>query len=408
MSSLADRYRDETPAHLLGRVRYVPAFDGLRALCIVAVIAFHVVSSDRPWLENVARRGWCGVDVFFVLSGFLITWIIATELDQTGTFNLNRFYARRALRLQPTFFTGLLGVTLLMWFFNRSKFQLMMAAMPFFLTYTYNFALAFGAIPTTPYGPVWSLCIEEHFYLGWPWALRRFGTRKCLRVALGIIVLVLVYRSMLYGWFNWGHLGTPSMRSLDRIYYGTDTRIDTILLGCAMALALREASLQTFFRWLADWRWFPTAAVTLAVIAFAWSTGGGFKGGWRAATIGFSLIAVGSAMVLLAVFLRPQSLLARCLAWPPMVFVGKISYGIYLFHDPLWNALARAMGLRFGEAGTLPQEIAALLLTFFGSVALAWVHFVVVEKRFLAWRDRMDSRRKLRLATSLAAAERGI
>ena len=117
MSSLADRYRDETPAHLLGRVRYVPAFDGLRALCIVAVIAFHVVSSDRPWLENVARRGWCGVDVFFVLSGFLITWIIATELDQTGTFNLNRFYARRALRLQPTFFTGLLGVTLLMWFF---------------------------------------------------------------------------------------------------------------------------------------------------------------------------------------------------------------------------------------------------------------------------------------------------
>src|SRR5208283_509235 len=118
---------EDAPLDLLGRVRYVRAFDGLRALCILAVIAFHVVSSDRPWLENIARRGWCGVDVFFVLSGFLITWIIATEMDQTGSFNLSRFYARRALRLQPTFFTGLLAVTALMFFFNHAKFLGMMA-----------------------------------------------------------------------------------------------------------------------------------------------------------------------------------------------------------------------------------------------------------------------------------------
>jgi peptidoglycan/LPS O-acetylase OafA/YrhL len=91
-----------------------------------------------------------------------------------------------------------------------------------------------------------------------------------------------------------------------------------------------------------------------------------------------------------------------------MVFVGKISYGIYLFHDPLWDALARLMGLRFGKVGTLPQEVAAVPLVFFGSVALAWIHFIIVEKRFLAWRDRMDSKRKARLATEAAAAERGI
>jgi peptidoglycan/LPS O-acetylase OafA/YrhL len=408
LSSPAFKYREEAPLDLLGRVRYVPAFDGLRALCIVAVIAFHVVSSDRPWLENIARRGWCGVDVFFVLSGFLITWIIAREMDQTGSVNLSRFYARRALRLQPTFFTGLLAVTALMFFFNHAKFLGMMAAMPFFLTYSYNFAVAFGVIQLSSYGQVWSLCIEEHFYLVWPWVLRRCGTRKCLRIALGVVIFVLIYRTMLYGWLNWGHLGSPSLGSLDRIYYGTDTRIDAILLGCATALALREASLHAFFQRLADWRWFTSAAVVAALIAFAWATGGAFKGGWRGATVGFSLMAVATAAVLLAVLLRPQSLLARGLGWRPMVFVGRISYGIYLFHDPLWNALARVMGLGSGRVGTLPQEIVALLVTFFGSVALAWAHFVIVEKRFLAWRARMDSKQKLRLAGSLAAAERGI
>ncbi len=408
MSSLAIRFREDAADDLLGRVRYVPAFDGMRALCIVAVIAFHVVSTNQPWLQNIAKRGWCGVDVFFVLSGFLITWILTTELDQTGSVNLERFYARRALRLQPTFISGLIAVTALLYVLNRAKFFTVIHEWPYFLTYTYNFAVAFGVIRFTTYGQVWSLCIEEHFYLCWPWVLRRGGTRGCFRLALGIIIAVLLYRSTLYGWMNWGHLATPSMRSLDRIYYGTDTRIDTILVGCATALALREESLQAFFRRLAAWPWFTTAAIAVALVAFGWTTGGAFKGGWRASTVGFSLIAVTTAAVVVAVFFQPQSLLARCLAWPPMVFVGKISYGIYLFHDPLWDALGRLMGLRFGQVGTLPQEITALLLVFFGSVAIAWVHFVVVEKRFLAWRDRMDARRKVRLATLVAAAERGI
>ena len=394
--------------NLLGRVRYIPAFDGMRALCIVAVIAFHVISTDHPWLENIARRGWFGVDVFFVLSGFLITWIIATEIDQTASVNLGRFYARRALRLQPAFLSGLLGVTLLLFFFNYAKFQIVIREWPYFLTYTYNFAVAFGVIAFAAYGQVWSLCIEEHFYLCWPWVLRRAGTRQSLRLALVAIIMVVIYRSTLYGWLNWGHLAAPSTASLDRIYYGTDTRIDSILIGCATALALREASLQAFFRRLAAWPLFTGVAVAVAILTFAWATGGSFKGGWRASTVGFTLIAISTAAVVLAVFFHPRSLLSRSLAWPPMVFVGKISYGIYLFHDPLWNALARVMGLRFGKVGTLPQEIAAVLLVFFGSVALAWIHFVIVEKRFLGWRDRMDSKRKARLATAEAAAERGI
>jgi peptidoglycan/LPS O-acetylase OafA/YrhL len=403
---LIDRYREQAAsADLLGKVRYLPAFDGMRAWCITAVIAFHVVSSDRPWLQNLAKRGWCGVDVFFVLSGFLITWIIAGEIDRSGSVDLTRFYARRALRLQPTFITGLLSVTLLLLVFNHHKFLIVIHEWPFFLTYTYNFAVAFGVIAFTSYGQVWSLCIEEHFYLLWPWVLRRVGTRRSLRIALAIIVGVVIYRSMLYGWLNWGHLAAPSARSLDRIYYGTDTRIDSILVGCAAALALRERALRSLFRWLAGWPSLTTVASIMAVIAVGWATGGAFKGGWRAATVGFTLIAVAAASVILAVFLRPKSMLARFLSWPPMVFVGKISYGIYLFHDFLWDALARLMGLEFGKVGTLPQELTALLLVFFGSIAIAWIHFVMVEKRFLAWRDRMETKRKTRIAATVAIAE---
>ncbi len=392
----------------LGRVRYIPSFDGMRALCIAAVILFHVVSTSHPWLENLARRGWCGVDVFFVLSGFLITWIIAVEIDHRGTVDLPRFYVRRALRLQPAYFSGLIGFALLLFLFHREKFFIVMHAMPYFLTYTMNFAVAFGWIPFPPYGQAWSLCIEEQFYLCWPWTLRRFGTHRCLRIALGIVVFVMFYRTGLYAWLNWGHFAIASERSLDRIYYGTDTRIDTILIGCATALVLREPALEKYFQRLRDWRWFTVVASAVALAAFAWATGGAFKGGWRGATIGFTAMAVTTAAVILALFLQPESMLSRCLSWPPMVFIGKISYGIYLFHEPFWMALARVMGLRFEAVGTLPQEIVAVTLVFAASIALAWGHFEIVEKRFLALRDRLDSKRKADPATSVAASERGI
>src|SRR5437667_11788150 len=90
---------------VLGRVRYVPAFDGLRTLCITLVILFHTVPYRPYWVNRVAGRGWCGVDVFFVLSGFLITWIVTAELDETSTVRLARFYGRRALRLHPAYFS---------------------------------------------------------------------------------------------------------------------------------------------------------------------------------------------------------------------------------------------------------------------------------------------------------------
>jgi peptidoglycan/LPS O-acetylase OafA/YrhL len=376
--------------HLLGRVSYQPAFDGLRAICITAVIAFHVGSWDRAWLNNLTNRGWVGVDVFFVLSGFLITWIVVAELERSGTFNLRRFYFRRVLRLQPAFFSGLFAFSLLLYFFHRAHFFLIVDNLPYFLTYTLNFAVAFGWCTLPPYGVAWSLCIEEQFYLCWPWTLRKFGARRCLTIALALAAIVLMHRWLLFARLNPTQLSAPSQRSIDRVYYGLDTRIDTILIGCAAALALSEPLAQAFFRRLRDWRWFSASACGLAIIALAWATSGSTINGCgrRAATAGFTLIAATTALFVIALFLQPRSWPARILSWSPMVFVGKISYGIYLFHDPVWRMVANLMHLRSEAVGTVPQELIATVAVWTISVGVAWLHYRFVETRFLALRER--------------------
>ena len=374
---------------LLSRVSYQPAFDGLRALCITAVIAFHVGSWDRPWLNNLTNRGWVGGDVFFVLSGFLITWIVIAELERSGTFDLRRFYFRRVLRLQPAYFSGLIGFTLLLFFLNRNHFFAIAGTLPYFLTYTLNFAIAFGWCAFPPYGVAWSLCIEEQFYLCWPWTLRKFGARRCLRIALALVAIVLIHRWLVFARMNAGHLMHPSQRSLDRVYYGLDTRIDTILMGCAAALALSEPMAQSFFQSLRDWPWFSAGAVAVAILAIGWATAGSTIDGpgWHAATAGFTIIAFATAFFVVALFLQPQSWPARILSTSPLVAVGKISYGIYLFHDPVWRMVARLMHLRFEAVGTVPQEVIAIVAVWTISVGVAWLHYRIVETRFLALRE---------------------
>jgi peptidoglycan/LPS O-acetylase OafA/YrhL len=382
-------FEADTHANNLGSVHYIPAFDGLRAICILFVIGFHVISSDHFWLQNIAHRGWCGVDIFFVLSGFLITWVLIAEQDQSDTINLPRFYLRRAMRLQPAYLSGLVIFALLLFIFHRAKFPVIAHALPYFLTYSLNLGLAFGFLEYPPYGQAWSLCIEEQFYLCWPWMLRRFRAEKLLPLLLWIIALVATYRSVVYVFWNWTHLAAPSMASLDRIFYGTDTRIDTILFGCVFALALRLGVLDPFIEQLRK-PWFTTFALALTVAVFAWSTGGSFKGGWRAATIGFTLMGASAGLLIVALFLNEDSILSRLLSTRPMVFIGKISYGIYLFHEILWSAYARTFYLSNEVIGTLPQEITAVVVVTLLSITAAALHYRIIERRFFSLRDRLE------------------
>ena len=371
---------------MIGREhRYVPSLDGLRAICIAAVLFIHMPApTGHPWLEAIRHRGWYGVDMFFILSGFLITWILAVEVETTGTVSLGRFYRARTLRLLPAYLSTIVlvlaGSRLLEIAQGNQSYRLA-DLWPLFLSYTLNIWMAATAIWPWGVSHFWSLCVEEHFYLSWSAVMKRWGLRRVLRMALVAIVVVAVYRTGWYLWMNRGHLAAPSTASFFRIYYATDTRIDAILVGCALALLVRESRLQDLWRRLESAAWFPTMALLATLGTIAWVT----QYRWRTETFGYTVMATASSTLLLAIFLQPQCWIARVLATRPLVHLGRISYGVYLFHAPLLTGLE--VKLRFSAEYIEPARYLPMLaLLTLGSVGAAALHYHLIERRFLVMR----------------------
>jgi peptidoglycan/LPS O-acetylase OafA/YrhL len=365
--------------------RYVPSLDGLRAICIAAVLFVHMPPpTGHPWLEALRERGWYGVDMFFILSGFLITWILAVEVEATGTVSLGRFYRARTLRLLPAYLSTILLVLAGSYLFKiaqGNESYRLADLWPLFLTYTLNIWMAATAIWPWGVSHFWSLSVEEHFYLSWSALMRRWGSRSVLRIALFAIPVIAAYRSGWYLWMNHGHLTAPSHASFFRIYYATDTRIDAILVGCALALLLREVRLQSLWRWLESAAWFPSVALLATIGVIAWVT----QYRWYIETFGYTVMAIASSMLLLAILLQPQCRIARLLATRPLVHLGRISYGIYLFHAPFLAGLE--VKLKFSAQYIEPARYLPMLsLLVLGSVGAAALHYYAVERRFLALR----------------------
>jgi|GEM_PF-972702 peptidoglycan/LPS O-acetylase OafA/YrhL len=418
------------------RHHYVPAFDGLRALAILPVIGLHVAVASLPahGLRNELMRGWYGVDLFFVLSGFLITWLLIEEMETTGTLSLSRFYSRRFLRLGPAYISTLLMIVVGAAILHPEALRKIPLVAPALLTYTYNYELALKGPHVDLIVVVWSLCVEEQFYLLWPWLFRRLGSDRAFYFCAGAIVVLALYRSGLYLWLNWGHLAAPSPASQIRIYFSTDTRIDVIMAGCLAALSLRHHTTRGLWKRLGRWRLFPYAAAALALACVAWCTGGSSSSAsLRSATLGYTISALAVAGMIVALFTRPDSLLARTLSRPSLVTLGKTSYGMYLFHlaiawgvfhlltPGVWSHIASRMSdpgllgsaLPVSEATLVPvcntlSDASSLLandstlkfaiaITAIALLAfvLAWLHFELVERRFMAMRPRVAFRAAL-------------
>ncbi len=412
---------------------YVPAFDGLRALAIVPVMLLHVsIATLHPgWLRFQFTRGWYGVDLFFVLSGFLITWILIAEVESTGTIALGRFYSRRFLRLGPAYLSTMIALVLGAALLRPDLLYKARGVAPALLTYTYNYQLALQGPHVDLLVIVWSLCVEEQFYLIWPWLLRRLGIRRAFYFCAGAVLALALYRTGLYAWMNWGHLASPSPASSIRIYFSTDTRIDVILVGCLAALSLRYEPAARLWNRLRAWRIFPYAAAALALVCIIWVTGGkSSSASFRSATIGYTLGALAVAGVIAGIFARPDSILSRALSWPPLVRTGKVSYGMYLFHlciawavfhllkPALWSQVASQMSdpsllgrvLPVSEATVVPMSDAlgsastmlaldpglkfaiAFVVIAGGAFIVAWLHFEFVERKFNALRPQIAFR----------------
>jgi peptidoglycan/LPS O-acetylase OafA/YrhL len=318
---------------------YIPALDGIRGLAIIVIMGYHAG-------VFFTSGGFYSLDAFFTLSGFLITSLLIAEWHQTATIRLRLFWARRARRLLPALLVMVLVVTLYCAFFVPSGTYPHIrsdgiAALFYFANWHFIAAGSNYFAQTAPASPLthtWSLAVEEQFYLVWP--LIFLGVVKLWRSKLALLLLCIagalasaIEMACLY-----------SSRDVNRLYYGTDTRAQSLLIGSGLAVALsmwadrRERS-------GGDSAWAvrtPSGRAFLLVLGLAGVTGSVVL--WTKLSFndsaayrgGFLLAALATSAILLSVVCSQQSLLARAFSFPPLRYIGKISYGLYLWYYPMY------------------------------------------------------------------------
>ena len=355
---------------------YRRSLDGVRGVAILAVMAYHFRSATHA---IPTRGGFLGVDVFFVLSGFLITSLLCDELATKGRIRLTLFYARRAQRLLPALFTMI--ALFLIWAVTfgpndwvAGYLKDAFAAIFYFENWFRGFNPA-GAHPGLLH--TWSLSVEEQFYLLWPIALvtsvRVAGRRGALVTATAGVAIIPVIRALTY------HPGHAA-----EIFFFT--RFDMLLVGCAVALLLAGGMERRPPSWV-SW------AAVLVILGFLVAAVNPSR---NLHAVGFSLFAAACGVVLWTLVTRPQWLITRLLERRTIVGIGRISYGLYLWHMPVFVMVRQYVPhVRF--AGPL-----SLLLTFV--VALASYRFV--EWPFLRLKARLSSAKRTTPEDSLPQTEK--
>jgi peptidoglycan/LPS O-acetylase OafA/YrhL len=378
----------------------MPGVDGLRAVAVAAVIAYHL---GAGWLPG----GFLGVDVFFVISGFLITSLLLAEREAKGRIDLKRFWTRRALRLLPALFLMLIVVLAVMVIIHPGEVGRLRGAVLASLGYVANWYFAFANVPyfeqfgrPSVLQHLWSLAVEEQFYIVWPPLLALSLLFVRLRYLL-IAVVVAIAGSTFLAWVLWEPYADPS-----RIYYGTDTRAVGLLAGVLLALvwpAARKASeASTHARAILD----GAGVACLAAVALGLLTLGDlderlYRGGLLA-------MAVATAG-LIAVAAHPASRLGKAIGNPVMVWIGLRSYGIYLWHWPVVMLTRPDVDIPLDGP---PLVLLRLALTV-GAAALSYKYVETPIRRaglkgsweaIGRWRGKMDKRVRVATESGIAAA----
>jgi len=329
------------PAVPPARMPHLAGLDGLRALAVAAVVLYHL---DLPWIPG----GFLGVDVFFVLSGFLITTLVLEEVEQTGRLDYRRFYLRRARRLLPALWLLLLVVSAAAVLVVREEIPELRGDVPAALLYVSNWwyiASDASYFEFTGRPPLlqhlWSLAVEEQFYLLWPAvvvAAMAVGRRRVRRVAVAVALLSTAAMATLA---VLGDMPVPNDPS--RVYYGTDTHAMGLLVGAALATLWAP-----WRRWSVERSWLSPAAgrrrgwvgvvdlvglACLVGVVAAFVRVGEFDAGlYRGGFLVLALLTAG----LVAALAHPAGLLGRAMAVQPLRYLGERSYGIYLWHWPVF------------------------------------------------------------------------
>ncbi|MBK9374126.1 MAG: acyltransferase [Holophagales bacterium] len=360
----------------MGLPARIAPLDGLRGLAVLAVILYHATLFEPAEgfvgraILGAARLGWAGVDLFFVLSGFLITRILVQSRGARNYFRV--FYTRRCLRIFPLYYASLLLLVLLFHVSGRESL--------WYWLYASNVKMTIAGWPAAPLSHFWSLAVEEQYYLVWPLVVSLLPRRALAGLCAGLVLLVPAAR--VAGFL----LGVPDVG----LYVLTPFRLDGLAAGSLLALVVPRLPEPR--------RYVPHALATLFLAALATglvigSAGDAFWGTPPMLTLGFTSLAIAfAALVFLAIALPREALLPRLLEWRPLRAAGKVSYAMYVFHWPVTFALREA-GLRPAAIAPGAAGWAGYLAVLLGSISLlAALSWKVLEGPCLALKDRIDYR----------------
>lgn len=344
--------------------QHLPSLDGLRGIAILMVLWFHTFLYGAPItngliakLASVASVGQTGVDLFFVLSGFLITRILLASKNKSNFF-IN-FYARRLLRIFPLYYGFLIIYFLVLPIWDGERLD---ATQWWFWTYLQNVALTFE-FPASGPNHFWSLAVEEHFYLFWPLVVYRFNDRQLYRV-VGLLILVSIFSRAILMHFHWG------------TFYFTLCRVDGLAMGAYLALLERSNRLSQ------KRRGFSAVLFLLGVVLGVLYL---FLGGKAVAWIQLlksSFIALAFTCTIGLILTLPlEHRIHKFLQLPFLTFTGKISYGLYVLQG-IGFYLARRLG--FYEHSFLLTLIGMLLINYI----VAYTSYRFYETPFLKLKTR--------------------
>jgi peptidoglycan/LPS O-acetylase OafA/YrhL len=341
--------------------RRVPSLDGLRACSVALVIFDHLcVSGSLPLHQTWIDFGNLGVRIFFVISGFIITRLLLEELRSSGSISLKSFYIRRFFRIVPIWACFVAVILLLLW--RRHSFPSPASLLALF---TYN--VDYFPPTATDLQHLWSLSVEEKFYLLWPLTLLAAGRRRGVRIALAVVLVVPLIR----------FFGATHGSSYEELLWRFQNSGDAIAMGCLLAFA---------------WDWMESGAAPatrkllsspyLALISIAAMFGVAACGklGNTYYLAGPTILNLLVATMICGVVANPGTLIGTFLNQPAMQAIGLWSYGIYLWQQPF--TLHRKLGI----IGIFPVNLVALML-----VSIAG--YYLIEKRVQDYGRRIASRR---------------
>ena len=332
---------------------HLPALDGLRFCAVFLVIIYH------SGFENVP--GGNGVMLFFVLSGFLITWLLLKESESTGTISLKGFFKRRVLRIFPAFYAY---AFLTLGFLILTGRNVPWAHALSSLLYFSNYYIAFNPDSNNAFSHTWSLAIEEQFYLFFPLLFLLFcrNLKHLKLVICGMILATWIWRIILVFGFN---------ASGGYVYSAFDTRLDNLLVGCLLAVVLRERSFVWLWKILLKNAFMPLATISLLAVSIYFS----LSSVTYKSTVGFAVEPILMAVLITQMMTFSANNIWKWLDWRPVKFLGLLSYSLYLYQQLTTSFVADHMA----EYPVFVRLASVIAMTVFAAA----VSYYLVEMPFL-------------------------